>query len=102
MTYIYSIIILQDIRKFLDGAENGAIAISLGTNVKWKSFEEDKLKIVALALSKLKQRVLWKLDIDVPFQMPDNVMAVKWMPQDKVLSTFLDIIYRYHKCARFI
>jgi len=81
--------------RFWDGAKNGAIAISLGTNVQWKSIDEDKLEIVALALSKIKQRVLWKLDIEVPFQMSDNVMTVKWMPQDKVLSTFLDIIYIY-------
>nr|XP_012222825.1 PREDICTED: UDP-glucuronosyltransferase 2B16-like isoform X1 [Linepithema humile] len=76
----------ENIRKFLDGAENGAIAISLGTNVQWKAIDMDKLKTVALALSKLKQRVLWKLDIEVPFQMADNVMTVKWMPQDKVLT----------------
>lgn len=62
--------------------------ISLGTNVGWKSFGMDKIKEVATALSKLKQRFLWKLDIEVPFQMPNNVMIVKWMPQDKILSTF--------------
>jgi hypothetical protein len=65
----------------------------LGTNVQWKAVGEDKLKIVVLALSKLKQRVLWKLDIEAPFQISDNVMTVKWMPQDKILSTFLDVIY---------
>ncbi|XP_024890500.1 UDP-glucuronosyltransferase 2B17-like [Temnothorax curvispinosus] len=76
----------EDVRVFLDEAKNGAIVISLGTNVKWKDVGLDKIKIVILALSKLKQRVLWKLDIDVPFEIPNNVMVVKWMPQSEVLS----------------
>ncbi|XP_077272157.1 UDP-glycosyltransferase UGT5-like isoform X2 [Temnothorax americanus] len=76
----------EDVRIFLDGAKNGAIVISLGTNVKWKHLNLDTVKTVILALSKLKQRVLWKLDIEVPFEMPENVMVVKWMPQSEVLS----------------
>ncbi|TGZ54207.1 UDP-glucuronosyltransferase 1-9 [Temnothorax longispinosus] len=71
----------EDVRVFLDGAKNGAVVISLGTNVKWKTIGLDKVETVILALSKLKQRVLWKLDIEVPFKIPDNVMIVKWIPQ---------------------
>ncbi|TGZ49857.1 Uncharacterized protein DBV15_12297 [Temnothorax longispinosus] len=32
------------------------------------------------------QRVLWKLDIEVPFEIPENVMVMKWMPQSEILS----------------
>lgn len=78
-------------RVFLDEAENGAIVISLGTNVKWKSIGLDKIETVLLALSKLKQRILWKLDIEMPFEIPDNIMTVKWIPQKEVLCTFLSI-----------
>ncbi|KAG5343789.1 UDB28 glucuronosyltransferase, partial [Acromyrmex charruanus] len=63
----------EDIRTFLDGSKNGVIIISLGTNVKWKFIGLDKIK----AVSKLKQRILWKLDIEVPFEIPDNLMIVK-------------------------
>jgi len=83
-------------RTFLDGAKNGAIVISLGTNVKWKSIGLDKIKTVILALSKLKQRVLWKLDIEMPFEIPNNLMIVKWMPQSEVLCTFLDFFTKKH------
>ncbi|KAG5338448.1 UDB17 glucuronosyltransferase, partial [Acromyrmex heyeri] len=76
----------EDMRAFLDGAKNGVIIISLGTNVKWKFIGLDKIKFILLALSKLKQRVLWRLDIEVPFEIPDNLMIVKWMPQSEVLS----------------
>jgi len=78
------------VRIFLNKAKSGAIIISLGTNVKWKYFGLNKIKIVMLALSKLKQQVLWKADIEMPFQVPDNVMILKWMPQREVLCTFLD------------
>ncbi|XP_018049434.1 PREDICTED: UDP-glucuronosyltransferase 2B17-like isoform X2 [Atta colombica] len=76
----------EDMRAFLDGAKNGVIIVSLGTNVKWKFIGLEKIKAVLLALSKLEQRVLWKLDIEVPFEIPDNLMIVKWMPQSEVLS----------------
>ncbi|XP_024868809.1 uncharacterized protein LOC112452703 [Temnothorax curvispinosus] len=75
-----------DVRIFLDGAKNGAIVISLGTNMKWKHLNLNTVKTVILALSKLKQRVLWKLDIKVAFEIPENVMVIKWMLQSEVLS----------------
>ncbi|XP_011338875.2 UDP-glucuronosyltransferase 2B19 [Ooceraea biroi] len=83
---VQSAIEINSICEFLDGAANGAIIISLGTNVDWKHVGVDKLKVVVLALTKLKQRILWKLDIDAPVKMSDNVMTVKWLPQNDVLS----------------
>ncbi|XP_070154423.1 UDP-glucosyltransferase 2-like [Polyergus mexicanus] len=76
----------DNIREFLDGADNGAIVISLGTNVNWKSIGLDKLKAVTQALSKLKQRILWKLDVELLSQLPSNIMIVKWIPQNKILT----------------
>ncbi|XP_071625903.1 UDP-glycosyltransferase UGT5-like [Temnothorax longispinosus] len=76
----------ENMRVFLDEAKNGAIVISLGSNVEWKGVGIDKAKAVILALSKLKQRVLWKLDIKLPFQVPNNIMIMKWIPQKEVLS----------------
>ncbi|XP_011702410.1 PREDICTED: UDP-glucuronosyltransferase 2B1-like isoform X2 [Wasmannia auropunctata] len=76
----------ENMRIFLDEAKNGVIVLSLGSIAKWKTFGLDKIKTVILALSKLKQRVLWKLDVEVPFQIPNNVMIMKWIPQRKILS----------------
>ncbi|XP_011705516.1 PREDICTED: UDP-glucuronosyltransferase 2B16-like, partial [Wasmannia auropunctata] len=75
----------ENIRTFLDEAKSGVIVISLGTNVRWKFIGLDKIETVILALSKLEQRVLWKLDIKVPFEIPNNLMIVKWMPQNEIL-----------------
>lgn len=60
--------------------------------MNWKSVGLDKLKAVTQALSKLKQRAIWKLDVELPFQVPNNVMIVKWMPQDAILSTFHNLL----------
>lgn len=75
---------------FLDEAKSGAIVISLGTMVKWTLLGLDKIKAVILALSKFNQRVIWNLDIEIPFQIPDNIMIRKWIPQREILCTFLD------------
>ncbi|GAB1860215.1 UDP-glucuronosyltransferase 1-9-like isoform X1 [Camponotus japonicus] len=81
-----AVIYPDSIHEFLDGAENGAVIISLGTNVNWKSIGVDKLKAVTQALSKLNQRVIWKLEIELSFQVPNNIMVVKWLQQNEILN----------------
>ncbi|KAL6262841.1 hypothetical protein P5V15_005631 [Pogonomyrmex californicus] len=76
----------ENIRIFLDEAKDGAIVISLGTNLNWKAIGLDKIKTVITALSKVKQRIIWKLDIEVPFEIPKNLMIAKWIPQNEILS----------------
>lgn len=57
----------------------------------WKSVSLDKFKAVILALSKLKQRVLWKLKVKMSLELPDNIMVVKWIPQGDVLSMLIHL-----------
>ncbi|KAK2585930.1 hypothetical protein KPH14_010514 [Odynerus spinipes] len=76
----------ERIRKFLDGAKHGVIVISLGTNVAWKAVGLDKIQVIVSVLAKLKQRVLWKLDKEVDMELPDNILALKWIPQNDVLT----------------
>jgi hypothetical protein len=84
----------QSIYKFLDEAENGVIVLSLGTNIKWKYIGQDKLNIIISALSKLKQRILWKIELELSDTMPKNIMTVKWLPQNDVLSTFFAKVWK--------
>lgn len=81
--------------KFLDDAEDGAIIISMGTNVAWNRMESDKVKIVAAVLSKFKQRIIWKLAEDVDVQLSKNILALKWIPQNDILSKHLSIAIFY-------
>ncbi|CAH1976932.1 unnamed protein product [Acanthoscelides obtectus] len=75
----------DDIQKFLDGAKDGAILFSLGTNAKSKHLPKDRVKGIVRAIGRLKQRVLWKYE-DEDIQIPDNLMITKWVPQPDVLA----------------
>lgn len=75
-----------DIKAFLDGATNGAIYFSLGSQVQSSELSPEKLKIFFDTFSKLKQRVLWKFEDESLTGLPKNVMIKKWMPQGDVLA----------------
>nr|CAH7725296.1 unnamed protein product [Callosobruchus chinensis] len=73
-------------QKFLDEARNGAILFSLGTNAQSKHLPKERLEGIVKAISRLKQRVLWKYeDVDLPGK-PENLMITKWLPQVDVLA----------------
>ncbi|XP_049942300.1 UDP-glycosyltransferase UGT5-like [Schistocerca serialis cubense] len=76
----------QNIQKFLDDAENGAIYFSLGTNVKSTVMKNETKLAFAEAFSRLKQRVLWKVDEDELPKQPSNAMTSKWLPQQDILA----------------
>jgi glucuronosyltransferase len=73
----------QDLRTFLDEAEDGVIYFSLGTLVLGETLPEDKVQAFISVFSELPQRVLWRMDKNV--SLP-NVKTSKWFPQLDVLS----------------
>ncbi|CAH1973547.1 unnamed protein product [Acanthoscelides obtectus] len=75
----------KDIKDFLDSAKEGAILFSMGSNLKSADFPEDKKKAILKAFSKIKQKVLWKFEADLP-NKPSNVKIMKWLPQKDVLA----------------
>nr|QIK00372.1 UDP-glycosyltransferase [Xylotrechus quadripes] len=74
-----------DIKEFLDGAKHGAIIFSMGSNLKSADFPEDKKKAIINVFSRMKQRILWKFEVDLPGK-PDNVKILKWLPQQDALA----------------
>ncbi|XP_049862078.1 UDP-glucosyltransferase 2-like isoform X2 [Schistocerca gregaria] len=76
----------RDIQDFLDGAKNGVIYFSLGTNVKGSTMPEHKRIAFLEAFVQLPQRVLWKWEGDSLPGQPENVMIAKWLPQQDVLA----------------
>lgn len=63
----------------------GFIFFSLGSIVKPKEMPEaTRVKFIKV-FSKLKQRVLWKWDAEMP-DAPPNVMVRKWLPQQDILG----------------
>jgi glucuronosyltransferase len=80
---------LQDIKKFLDESEHGAIYFSLGSIVKTDTLAPDKRDAFLQAFSELQQRVLWKWEADTIPGKPPNVKIARWLPQVDVLRKFI-------------
>lgn len=76
------------IEEFLRNTDDhGAILFSLGTNVNSADFASEKLSAILRVFSRLNQKVIWKWDGDViPRNKSDNVLMVKWVPQDDLLA----------------
>ncbi|XP_068151179.1 UDP-glycosyltransferase UGT5-like [Drosophila tropicalis] len=77
----------QNMKDFIGNATNGAILLSLGSNIKGSHIKADTMQIMFKVLSKLKQRVIWKWeDLDNTPVISDNILYSKWVPQDDVLA----------------
>lgn len=74
-----------DLKKFMDNSPEGVIIFSMGSNVKSSSFKPEKRKAILNTFSKLKQKVLWKFEEDLP-EKPENVKILKWLPQSDALA----------------
>jgi len=75
-----------DMQVFLDGATEGAIFFSLGSNVQSKDMPAEMLRLFLQVFGSLKQRVLWKFEDESIRQLPENVMVRKWLPQADILA----------------
>lgn len=75
----------KDIQEFLDGAVDGAIYFSLGSNLQTGQLPIGPLTALRNALGSLDQRVLWKHagDASAP---SGNIKFVNWAPQQAVLA----------------
>ncbi|KAI7815290.1 UDP-glycosyltransferase [Rhyzopertha dominica] len=76
----------KDLEKFMNEAEAGVIYFSMGSNLKSKDMPIEKREAILKALSKLKEKVLWKFEDDSLPAQPANVKVEKWLPQQDVLA----------------
>ncbi|XP_017040209.1 UDP-glycosyltransferase UGT5 [Drosophila ficusphila] len=77
----------QNMADFLGNATDGAILLSLGSNVKGTHLKPDTVVKMFNVLSKLKQRVIWKWeDLEKTPGKSDNILYSKWLPQDDILA----------------
>nr|AVT42220.1 UDP-glucuronosyltransferase 321H1 [Lissorhoptrus oryzophilus] len=75
----------KDIKHFLDGARQGAIYFSLGSNVKCEILNINTKAELLKAFKDLPYKVLWRTD-NYFENLPKNVMVQKWLPQQGVLE----------------
>nr|QIK00364.1 UDP-glycosyltransferase [Xylotrechus quadripes] len=73
------------IQKFLDGAKDGAIIFSMGSNLNSSLIPKDKKDAIIRVFSRMKQRILWKCEETLP-GTSQNVKLLKWIPQQDVLA----------------
>lgn len=74
------------LQKWLDDAENGAIYMSLGTNVKSSELSSERVNMILKAFSTLQERVIWKFENESLPGLPSNVLISKWLPQSDLLA----------------
>jgi hypothetical protein len=81
-------IVFQELSAFLDGAVDGFIYFSLGSNVRSDKLSAEKRQHFLDAFAALPQRVLWKWESDEMPGKPQNVMLGKWLPQTDILGGY--------------
>ncbi|XP_073949780.1 UDP-glucosyltransferase 2-like [Choristoneura fumiferana] len=75
------------IEKFLNESAEGVVLFSFGSLIKTASIPKYREEIIVTALSKLKQRVIWKYeDSGEDGTIIGNIMRVRWIPQLELLN----------------
>ncbi|KAH8362650.1 hypothetical protein KR200_008371, partial [Drosophila serrata] len=77
----------KDIEEFLAKSAQGAILLSLGSNIKSTAVKPEIVQTIFKVLSGLKQNVIWKWEDleNTPGSSP-NILYKKWLPQDDILA----------------
>ena len=77
--------------EFFEGSgDAGVVVFSLGSVVEIMS--ESQADMVARAMARLPERVLWRIHGQPPKNIGSNTKAVTWLPQNDVLGK-LNFIY---------
>lgn len=78
----------QDLQSLADGATNGLILFSLGTNVQGQMLGDERITLILEAFRRLsKYTFIWKINLEkFPIPLPSNVVVRKWVPQNDVLG----------------
>lgn len=77
----------KDIDQFLSNAKQGAVFLSLGSNVKSSTVRPEIVQIIFKVLSELKENVIWKWeDLENTPGNSSNILYKNWLPQDDILA----------------
>ena len=75
----------QHLANFVEAAEHGVILVSFGSILEASKMPEYKRMMMLRVFSKLKQRVIWKWETEMP-DAPQNVLISSWLPQTSLLA----------------
>lgn len=90
------VIILQEIKDFLDESSEGVIYFNLGTVIKSSRLCRDVTKIIINALHELPYKVIMKWEANISQNLSDNIKMYKWLPQEKILGKYIKYTIKLH------
>ncbi|KAL0831553.1 hypothetical protein ABMA28_002344 [Loxostege sticticalis] len=74
------------IERFINESHEGVVLLSFGSLIKTATIPEYKERMIMSALSRLKQRVIWKYEESgEEGTLEGNVLKVRWIPQYELL-----------------
>ncbi|XP_015517441.2 UDP-glycosyltransferase UGT5 [Neodiprion lecontei] len=76
----------KDLQRTLDKATQGFIYMSLGSNVKSSMLSNEIRDEFIATFSKLPYTVIWKYEDEFLPGLPENVIIMKWTPQQSILA----------------
>ncbi|XP_017056397.1 UDP-glucosyltransferase 2-like [Drosophila ficusphila] len=77
----------KDIDQFLNKSTQGAVFLSLGSNIKSSTVKPEIVQIIFKVLSGLKENVIWKWeDLENTPGKAANILYKNWLPQDDILA----------------
>jgi len=78
----------DDLKKWMDEANNGVILVSFGSTLNPSSMSSEKLELLLGVFRSLKQySFIWKWDTETEIpNLPNNVKIMSWLPQQDLLA----------------
>ncbi|XP_017145528.1 2-hydroxyacylsphingosine 1-beta-galactosyltransferase-like [Drosophila miranda] len=76
----------EQLQRFLDEAEHGVIYFSMGNEIMVRFLPETMQHTLLQTFSQLKQRIVWKREVEASDNRSDNIYIIHQSPQRQVLS----------------
>ena len=79
----------DDLEKFVSSSDAGFILFAVGSALKMEDMPEELILYFINAFSRLPQKVIWQWKGKVRSDLPKNVLAVSWLPQQDLLGIYI-------------
>ena len=77
-------ILPADLLEFVESSEEGVIIVSFGSFIN--DIPEEVIRKICDALKRVNQNIIWKLKNPEYCQIPEKLLALKWIPQNDLLG----------------
>ena len=83
----------QNLEKFISESDDGFVMFGIGSALNMEEMPEEVIQSIIKAFSRLPQRVIWQWKGTIRPDLPKNVLAVPWLPQQDLLGNLLLFIF---------